>query len=871
VWYSAKPLKQIQPSEVPTWPGGNPNWDGVLSAVYRYSRQPVPLEVELMPVTPVVEARVVHQIQVSRTGLSILSEFTVDVSRANLHVLELDWPRELKLLDHEKQRKQFLNTNWNAAEKKLRLDLWVPKPARSGEPRVARHVFQLESELSVPSEGADWKAICELPMLKHGFRRDRQEPIAIQASGGEVKLKITDDLEAFLLPGTRGIRTPGGRPVEVEERLRGSVAYQLSSRPADPIPQVALAWKPRSVPVNMDVETILMPRETIVWQTLRFQIPGSELPGAETTNTKKVLVWLRVPRGLEALQIFPETSTVLKRPALSQGQWSEALAPPEPSRLLPRLWELQAIALPPERDGSYVLTVKYRLPQATFAGGRPAGDSESADGTGHTLTIPLLRTLHVVTPQSSIGLSVEERDARARFWVGSTAFQLVAEDDSAWSNEPLIAPTGLSHLPSLELKRRQAFAPLRVRCQANPAGRVGDAVAERVLIEVHILPNGQTEHHLRYWLSQLRTDQLRIALPPGNFALHAHDEERVRLRLVPARPAAREASNRPQEWDQVQVVRGIPVEVQDQADHSLLRVHVPPHFITAPAVLEVSYRLNRESDHATTLVHHLPVPTFENSLRIGTVRWQVRLPAGMMPLGNNKEYRTEQDWQMNSWTEEDRVPGPVASWLSLIRPPQPKYLAEEMDRWFWHGEPAAAESQTHRNTEEDPALSYTAQGTLVPLRIVHVAQNAWMVVCSLLVLVLGVGLYGSPPRLRWVWLILALVTVLGLGVMVDSLLHAPGETPVSYRWWGAYTSLATSLLLALAFGGQAGFVVLVIVVLFWWIRQRRWRRRIVLLPGFTRMQPGSSVQRGKPARPLGEPSTVDQPKSSESPAAELQA
>jgi len=131
-----------------------------------------------------------------------------------------------------------------------------------------------------------------------------------------------------------------------------------------------------------------------------------------------------------------------------------------------------------------------------------------------------------------------------------------------------------------------------------------------------------------------------------------------------------------------------------------------------------------------------------------------------------------------------------------------------------------------------------------------VPQQAWLLVCSVLVVVLGLTLYflARRPRmgaLNWARLWLAL-SVVALGLVTAGV------------FW-------PTLLAAVLYGCQPGLVVLLLVCLVQWLLQERNRRRIVFLPSFSRGRAGSSlVRNGKSSpgkrRPHGEPSTVDEPK-----------
>src|SRR5262249_5422333 len=68
-----------------------------------------------------------------------------------------------------------------------------------------------------------------------------------------------------------------------------------------------------------------------------------------------------------------------------------------------------------------------------------------------------------------------------------------------------------------------------------------------------------------------------------------------------------------------------------------------------------------------------------------------------------------------------------------------------------------------------------------------------------------------------------------------------------------------ALLAPVLYGCQPGACVLVLVLGAQWMLHRRYRRRVVFMPGFTRMKAGSSLVRGAaPPRPR-DPSTIDAP------------
>ncbi|HMC66200.1 MAG TPA: hypothetical protein VKI65_14785, partial [Gemmataceae bacterium] len=116
-------------------------------------------------------------------------------------------------------------------------------------------------------------------------------------------------------------------------------------------------------------------------------------------------------------------------------------------------------------------------------------------------------------------------------------------------------------------------------------------------------------------------------------------------------------------------------------------------------------------------------------------------------------------------------------------------------------------------------------------------QRAWLLACSLTLLLFGLGLYFARLPRPFYWLVV-------LGVSLGAVLAG--------IWW-------PSVLPAAIYGCVPGALVLAAVVAFQWMVQREYRRRVVFMPGFTRLKPGSSLFRpGSSGRPRGEPSTVDQ-------------
>jgi hypothetical protein len=171
-------------------------------------------------------------------------------------------------------------------------------------------------------------------------------------------------------------------------------------------------------------------------------------------------------------------------------------------------------------------------------------------------------------------------------------------------------------------------------------------------------------------------------------------------------------------------------------------------------------------------------------------------------------------------------------------------------RWAWHGwlptlEPGLSSGELDQwiTGQEGPesaaeASMVSASNSLEPLRVFRVSRALWFLVCSALVLLLGLLLYAAPPRpLGW-------LAVLGLAL-----------AGIALAGWFWPETLPAAL-----YGAAPGLVLLAVLLALQWMVHQRYRRRLVFMPGFTRVKTGSSL-----IRPSGsvnrhrEPSTVDVP------------
>jgi hypothetical protein len=390
-----------------------------------------------------------------------------------------------------------------------------------------------------------------------------------------------------------------------------------------------------------------------------------------------------------------------------------------------------------------------------------------------------------------------------RFWAAAHLDLEPPTGSDSWQAVAPSSAAGEEALPDLELQAANAETPLEIKCVPGADAPLADVVADRVLLEVGVLPQERLRYRARYWLSRIRSDHVQVVLPAPMHAL-----------LFDVEPAVKLDNN---VWSLKAVLE---TAGGTEARHqTVLRVPVEPQLLTRPALLEIRFLWNAPAGRLARYDSWLPAPLLGGRVALGQVRWRVELPTGRLPLYHSRSYLGEQPWR----------------WLGWLRPPQPSWLAARAQSWLAPGlEPPPL-------PHERPALSYAQLGVASPLEIIHVPQHLWLLVCSLAILLPGISWYYFPARHPLVWLGLLVLGVAALGLV------------------------APELLWAVAFGVQPGLVVLGGALAWLGLRQRRWRRQVVRLPGFTRRKAGSSFgQAGSPPRsavlrPAREPSTVDAP------------
>lgn len=375
-------------------------------------------------------------------------------------------------------------------------------------------------------------------------------------------------------------------------------------------------------------------------------------------------------------------------------------------------------------------------------------------------------------------------DTKVRLWCDANVTPTLTEQQIAavvWQDQGTEIVAGADRLPRRVLAGTQTGAPLLLRLEVTPPDR--DAVAERVLVQVAVEEDGSETYRVRFLLTELNAPTLRVKLPV---------------------PLA----------GQVQITLGQKRPVWELTDNgSVAKITVHPNLYHQPVILELTYQLARDHLHDEGVWRTgLHAPEFVGRVIVQQVRWQVSLPNSMVPLVVGENTGSPQQWVWRGW----------------LLTPESALTSAQLEQWLT-APPSADLPVT-------PSL-VLARDTLQPLYLVRVPQQFWFVLCSGLLLLLGLGLNSSALSSYTASLLMILV---GLAVVLLGL-FLPALLPV------------------ILYGCEPGAVVLIVVLLVQWTLQERYRRRVVFMPGFQRLKPGSSLVRtGSVHRPR-DASTVDAP------------
>jgi hypothetical protein len=248
----------------------------------------------------------------------------------------------------------------------------------------------------------------------------------------------------------------------------------------------------------------------------------------------------------------------------------------------------------------------------------------------------------------------------------------------------------------------------------------------------------------------------------------------------------------------------IPFEMLDDSGREVdvgktVRIKPQPDLFHEPVPLEVRYEIdaNRIGGNGPMQSTFVP-PRIQNGLLLGRMRWAIRLPGGWMVVRARPTATAEQRW----------------GWSGFLFSPQPAYSGAALDQWV-----QKSDKVLQIGDWRDSFVAW--QDGPEPLQLLQVPQRIWLLGCSLVLLALGFFLLFVPLARLIFWAVLV-----SLGMMAVAL---------ELLWPEMFS--------AIVFGCEPGIVVLILATVIYGALHHRYRRRVILLPGFTRVKPTSSVIR----------------------------
>ncbi len=416
---------------------------------------------------------------------------------------------------------------------------------------------------------------------------------------------------------------------------------------------------------------------------------------------------------------------------------------------------------------------------------------------GESLTVPL-----VVPVQATSG------DTKVRVW-SEPGLVPLPTGAPGWDEQGIEEVKDRTRLPILVLHAPRVDVPVVLR--TGEQAPVYTVLVERALVRARLLENGGQIYRACFQLRQLAGSYIDIELPAPVPMLN------VQIAL-----------------NRRKVTPDIVNEFGRQTDGgTFARLRLGQDLIRQAALLEVSYQLPPGRTGASPVRTVLQPPLLRGAPAAVPTRWLVTVPSSRVLIAPESAAGLERTWT--------RSRGLLAARLASTN--------ADLEREF--EETLPAELRGGNGPVDDQSAGSPAlvcwQDALEPMELTHAPRLAWLLVCSLGLLISGLGLYWSArPQLSdaghmapWFWPILAVVAL---------------AAAVGILFW-------PTMFWALVFGCEPGAVVLLGMVGFQWFMHQRYRRQIVFLPSFSRGRAGSSLLRkSNSQRPQpGEPSTVDAP------------
>jgi hypothetical protein len=400
-------------------------------------------------------------------------------------------------------------------------------------------------------------------------------------------------------------------------------------------------------------------------------------------------------------------------------------------------------------------------------------------------------------------------DVKARVWSDAGSLPR-AGAASHWEERGIEEVKDRSALPVLVLHAARLDVPLVLRARAEAARFA--VLVERSLVRVQLLEGGVQHWRASFQLRQLAGRTLDILMPGPVATLNAQF-------LLNRRQVT-------------------PDLVNEEGEHTdggnVARLHLSAELIRQTALLDVSFQALPGRGVRSPLYVVLYPPRIRGAPAVPT-RWLVSMPTNRVLLSPESEAGVERTWTRRGWLLAARLQRNAADLQREFEESLPAELRHD-------GEAAALAA----GYDWTPALVCWQDHT-APLVVAQVPQQGWLLMCSLGLLIVGLGLYwaarpraGNGGRMAaWFWPLLAGLTL---------------TAAIALLFW-------PTTLWAILYGCEPGAVVLLGVLALQWTVYQRYRRQIVFLPSFSRGRAGSSLLRKtsshRPAK--GEPSTVDAP------------
>ncbi|MCS6851426.1 MAG: hypothetical protein NZ700_09705 [Gemmataceae bacterium] len=612
---------------------------------------------------------------------------------------------------------------------------------------------------------------------------------------GTVSGSIAEDIE--FRPGEGGHRLATVRLVQRQSRPFSVTLEALY--PGGPGHQAVLAL-PRpsqtqdggaqvrvSVPEGYE---LLLARDPHATAELEALTPGQRNQGWQSDQAP-VQVELSWQRYRPALPVHPEVDlTFSERQGMVRTviPWSAEM----PRQLVLKMPAVLASRTPLVRGGTLTLT---DTGQAVLAPDDAGNGTRVSLEYGFPLPEPeresrLRRvTVPLIWPEQAT-----QCITKVRVWADPGVLpELVA---SPWDEQPLERVPDRDRLPALVLRGTGIDLPLTFRLHEPTLAPLATFVIDRVLVQARLDDSGEQTFRARFLLTRLSNRFLDLEFP--------------------ASPASVNASIL---LDGKVVTRQLLVDEQGRPAETgrILRLEIDPAVYRPPVVLDVHCQVMAKADHRPWAPWRtvLTPPQVRGSVFLGRIRWQVGLSGGWLPLHVGGGGVPELAW----------------GWRNGLLYPEASATDRELEHWFMGTEP----SDDAAGAAARPSL-VCWQTALEPLAVVQVPQQAWLLMCSLLVLIVGLGLYFAP--------------VSRLFVRAGIVLLAGALAAFGVVWPSTFPMVV--------YGCEPGVAVLVLVLGVQWALQQRYRRQLMFMPGFTRLKGGSSLIRGgAAARSTSEPSTVD--------------